>query len=122
MATFPALQANTRSYTPARFASTAIQCLNGNEVNVRHTNSSTGSILRLTFTGITQSTKNSIIAHYSFHARFIPFDLDPITLLGSNISIPLNYQWIYVNAPTFDETPGVITANLELELISPFAS
>lgn len=120
MADFPALNPQVRSFTPAQYASTPIATLDGTELGVRHTNSSTGSILRLTFNGIDQDTKKDIIAHYSFHARFIPFDLTVTTLLGSNITIPTNYQWIYVGPPTFDESPDVISASVELELIPPY--
>lgn len=121
MADFPALNPQIRTYTPAEYPSTHIAPLNSDELGVRHTNSNTNSILRLTFTGITQDTKDDIIAHYSFHARFVSFDLTATTLLGSNITIPSGYQWLYVGPPTVEETPDVITANVELELISPFA-
>jgi hypothetical protein len=120
MATFPALNPQVRSFTPARYASTPIECLDGTELGIRHTNSSTGSILRLTFNGISQDTKKDLIAHYSFHARFVPFDLAALTLLGSDITVPANYQWIYVGPPTFDESPDVISASVELELIPPY--
>lgn len=120
MANFPALNPQVRSFTPAEYPSSHVAALDGTELGVRHTNSSTGSLLRLTFTGITQTIKTDIIAHYSFHARFIAFDLDPLTLLGSNIGIPTNYQWIYVGPPTFEETPDLISANVELELIPPY--
>jgi hypothetical protein len=120
MANFPALNPQVRSFTPAQYASTPIAALSGTEISVRHTNSSTGSILRLTFNGITQDTKYILIAHYSFHARFVPFDLDAATLLGSNITIPTGYQWIYVDSPSFDETPDIITASVNLELIPPY--
>jgi hypothetical protein len=120
MSTFPSLNPQIRSFTPAQYPNTHIGTLNGYELSVRHTNSSTGSILRLTFNGIDQGTKLSLIAHYSFHARFVAFDLSSATLLGSSIAIPVGYQWIYVDSPTFTETPGVITANVELELIPPY--
>ncbi len=120
MATFPALNPQVRSFTPAQYPNTHIDTLDGNEFSVRHTNSSSGSILRLTFSGITQDTKYTLIAHYSFHARFVAFDLSATTLLGSGITVPPNYQWIYVGSPAFEETPDVITANVELELIPPY--
>lgn len=120
MADFPALNPQVRSFTPARYPSTPIECLDGTELGVRHTNSSTGSILRLTFNGISAQTKTDLITHYSFHARFIPFDVTATTLLGSNITVPTNYQWIYVGPPTFDETPDAISASVELELIPPY--
>jgi len=120
MADFPALNPQVRSFTPAQYPNSHIGTLIGDELSVRHTNSSTGSILRLTFNGITQSTKTDLIAHYSFHARFAPFDLTATTLLGSDITIPANYEWIYVGPPEFDETPDTITATVELELIPPY--
>lgn len=120
MADFPALNPQIRTYTPAEYPSTHIAPLDSSELGVRHTNSNTNSVLRLTFTGISQDTKDDIIAHYSFHARFFPFGLTATTLLGSGIIVPSGYQWIYVGPPAFEETPGVITASVELELISPF--
>jgi hypothetical protein len=120
MADFPALNPQIRSFTPAQYPNTHIDTLSGDEISVRHTNSSTGSILSLTFRGITQTIKTTLIAHYSFHARFIPFDLSSTTLLGSGITVPANYQWIYVSSPVFEEIPGVITASVNLELIPPY--
>jgi hypothetical protein len=120
MATFPALNPQVRSFTPAQYPNTHIGTLNGDELSVRHTNSSTGSILRLTFNGIDQDTKLNLVAHYSFHARFVAFDLSATTLLGSGITIPTDYQWIYVSSPVFEETPGVITVSVELEMIPPY--
>jgi hypothetical protein len=120
VAQFPSLNPQLRSFTPAQYPNTHIGTLDGDELSVRHTNSSTGSILRLTFNGIDQNVKLNLIAHYSFHARFVSFDLSSTTLLGSGITIPANYQWIYVAPPAFTETPGVITASVELEMIPPY--
>lgn len=120
MATFPALNPQVRSYSPAEYPNTHIETLDGTEISVRHTDSSTGSILRLTFSGINQTTKTTLIAHYSFHARFVSFDLAALTLQGSGIDLPANYQWIYVGPPSFDESPGIINATVELELIPPY--
>jgi len=119
MADFPALNPQIRTYTPAEYPNTPIAPMDSAEIGVRHTNGKINTILRLAFAGISQDTKDDIIAHYSFHARFASFDLTATTLLGSGITVPAGYQWIYVGPPAFEEVPGVITASVELEMVLP---
>lgn len=120
MATFPALQPQTRTYVPGATPSTAIMMLNGNETNVRHTNGSVGTLLRLTFNALSRTQQESIIAHYNTHNRFIPFDLAAITLIASGLTLPASHLWIYARPPSMTETCSSIDVEVELELIPPY--
>jgi hypothetical protein len=117
MSTFPTLQPSTRTYTPGQHASTPLPVLSGNEISVRHTNGSTGNVLRLTFSPISRTDQFAVLSHYSIHGRFIPFDLPSLVLIASDITIPANYQWIYASSPSIDETCATINVTVELELI-----
>lgn len=119
MTVFPALNPSTRTYTPGQQPSTPLPVLSGNEISVRHTNGSIGNVIRLTFDPVSRDDQFAVISHYSQHGRFIPFDLDQLTLVASNIAIPPNYQWIYANSPTIDETCAIISITVELELLPP---
>lgn len=119
MATFPALQPSTRTYTPGQHPSTPLQVLSGQEVSVRHTNGSIGNIVRLTFSPISRGNQFAIISHYNTHGRFIPFDLAELTLIASDITLPAGYQWIYVGSPSVEQTCSTISIAVELELIPP---
>jgi hypothetical protein len=120
MAIFPSLAPQIRSYTPGSTPNTPIPVLTGDEVSVRHTNGATGNILRLSFTGLTTAQHFAITSHYSLHARFQPFDLDAVTLQGSDLTFPFGYQWIYVASPRTQYAPGVVTVSVDLELIPPY--
>lgn len=120
MATFPALNPNTRTYTPGQSPSTPLPVLSGDEGSVRHTNGSTGNIIRLTFDPVSRADQFAVISHYTQHGRFIPFDLDQLTLVASGITFPANYQWIYAASPTISETCAIISITVELELLPPF--
>jgi len=120
MATFPALNPNTRTYIPGGAAATAITTLDGDELSVRHTNSSVGHILRLGFVGLTAEAYKQITNHYMLHGRFEPFDLSATTLQSSDLVFPANYLWIYTASPETTYEPGVITVSVELELIPPY--
>ena len=120
MAAFPALAPQGRSYTPGSTPSSTIQALTGDETSVRHTNASTGHRLRLTFRGITSAQHYQIVGHYSMHGRFTPFDLPAVVLLGSGLTFPANYAWIYASSPKTAYSPGLIETNVELELVPPY--
>lgn len=117
MATFPALQPQTRTYTPGASPSTTTMVVVGNEAHIRHNNGNLGSTLRLTFNAISRSQQTSIIAHYNTHNRFAPFDLDAITLTAANLTMPANHSWIYAKPPSMAETCSSIDVEVELELI-----
>lgn len=120
MATFPALQPQTRTYTPGASPSSAAVVLTGDETSVRHTNSAIGYILRLTFRGLTAAQHYQIVGHYSAHNRFTSFDLPSTVLLGSGLTFPTTYEWIYVSSPQTTYAPGSIEVTVELELVPPY--
>jgi len=120
MATFPALNPTSRTYIPGQPPATALTTLNGDDLSVRHNNASTGNILRMSFNPIERSDQLAIISHYNIHGRFIPFDLEQLTLVASNISLPANYQWIYAGSPSIEETCSIISITVEIELIPPY--
>jgi len=120
MANFPALNPNTRTFTPGGSPVTPLDALNGDELMVRHANNVIGYRLRLGFTGLTTDQHFSITSHYMLHGRFDPFDLDALTLRGSNLTFPSGYSWIYASPPSTAYSPRVITVNVELELVPPY--
>ena len=120
MATFPALQPQTRTYTPGAMPSTAIRVLTGDETSVRHTNSSFGHSLRFTFRGLTAAQQTSITNHYLTHGRFTAFDLPTSVLAGSGLTFPANYAWIYAVSPQTSYSPGLIETVVQLELVPPY--
>ena len=120
MANFPALAPSVRSYIPGTHPSTQIGVLTGDEVSVRHSNGSTRTIVRLGFNTISRANHYAIVSHYSLHARFIPFSLTATTLVAANLTVPTNYQWIYVGPPEVEETCEIINVTVELELIPPY--
>ena len=120
MATFPALEPNSRTFTPGQFPATAINVYSGDEISVRHTNASTSYFLRLGFNGLTSDQHFEITSHYMGHGRFQPFDLPTSVLLGSNLSFPTGYLWIYAASPSTQYDPGVISVSVELELVPPY--
>lgn len=120
MATFPSLAPQSRSYIPGSNPNSTIQALTGDETSIRHTNAATGHILRLGFRGLTNEEHYEILSHYTMHGRFTPFDLPAIVLLGSGLTFPAGYGWIYVNSPETSYSPGLVETNVELELVPPY--
>lgn len=120
MANFPAINPQSRTFTPGLAPSTPLGALDGDELMVRHANVVNGYTLRLGFTGLTQAQHFEITSHYMLHGRFEPFDLDAITLLGSGLTFPSGYSWIYVKAPDTTYMPDVISVSVELELVAPY--
>lgn len=120
MADFPSLAPQSRAYVPGSTPNTPIQVLTGEESSIRHTNAATGNILRLTFRGLTTDEHYELIGHYTLHGRFTPFDLPAIVLLGSGLTFPANYAWIYVSSPQTNYSPGLIETSVELELVPPY--
>lgn len=120
MATFPALQPQTRTYIPGSSPNSPIMVLTGDETSVRHTNSSFGHTLRFTFRGLTAAQQTSIVNHYLTHGRFTPFDLPTSVLTGSGLTFPATYAWIYASSPQTSYSPGLIETSVELELVPPY--
>jgi hypothetical protein len=120
MATFPALQPATRTYTPGTSASTEFAVLDGYETSVRHSNASVGHILRMTFTRLSGADTFNLVSHYSLHGTFEPFDLSSATLIATNLTFPANYLWRYLSAPTIDQSCDITNATVELQLLPPY--
>lgn len=120
MANFPALNPQSRTFTPGAAPATPLSALDGDELMVRHANVVNGYTLRLGFTGLTQAQHFELASHYMLHGRFDPFDLDAVTLLGSGLTFPSGYSWIYAKAPDTTYTPDVISVSVELELVAPY--
>jgi hypothetical protein len=120
MATFPALQPATRTYTPGTSASTEFAVLDGYETSVRHSNASVGQILRMTFTRLSSADTFSLVSHYSLHGTFEPFDLTSTTLIATNLTFPANYLWRYLSAPVIDQSCDITNATVELQLLPPY--
>lgn len=121
MADFPSLAPQSRTYTPGAVPGSISQVLTGDETSIRHTNASTGHTLRLGYRGLTKEQHYEILSHYTMHGRFTPFDLPAIVLLGSGLTFPAGYGWIYVSSPQTSYSPGLIETNVELELVPPYA-
>jgi hypothetical protein len=119
MSTFPALTPSTRTYTPGSSPNTPLMVLTGNEVSVRHSSSSVGHRLRMSFNLLSRADHFSLISHYALHGRFDAFDLDAATLVASGLTFPTGYQWIYVSPPETEEVCGEIYASVEMELVAP---
>ena len=120
MATFPALQPATRTYTPGTNASSEFAVLDGYEASVRHSNASVGQLLRMSFVALTAAEKFNIISHYALHGTFEPFDLPSSLLSATNVTFPAGYLWRYLGPPQIDETCDVISATVELQLLPPY--
>lgn len=120
MATFPALNPQSRTYTPGEHPNTPISVMTGDEVSVRHTNASVSHRLRLGFVGLTSEQHYSITSHYSLHGRFLSFDIPASITTGSNLTFPQNYVWLYAGPPTTEYAPGIVTVTVELELVPPY--
>lgn len=121
MANFPSISPQSRTYIPGSTPEAINQVLTGDETSIRHTNASTGHTLRLGYRGLTTAQHYQILSHYTMHGRFTPFDLPAIVLLGSGLTFPAGYGWIYVSSPQTSYSPGLIETNVELELVPPYA-
>jgi len=120
MATFPALNPSTRTYTPGTIASVQFAVLDGNESSVRHSNASVGHILRMTFIRLSSADTFSLMSHYSLHGIFQPFDLSATTLTATNLTFPANYLWRYLSSPVIDQSCNITNATVELQLLPPY--
>jgi hypothetical protein len=114
MTTFPALNPNVRTFIPGQKAASPIGTLDGDELNVLHTNASTFYTLRLTFTGLSTTDHFAVVSHYMNHGDFVYFDLPDEILRGSNIQLPTGYLWTYADSPNTEYSPGVVTTTVEL--------
>lgn len=121
MANFPALQPQTRSYTPGSYAVLRASTLSGGDFSVRKTNAVTDSVLSLTFLSSDTAQSSSIFDHYAIQNRFEPFDLPSSITDGGGFSFPGGYQWIYAESPKISFTPGNVKVSVILELVAPYS-
>jgi len=121
MTAFPSLNPQSRSFTPGQYAASQVKTLFGGEVSVRRTNASVSSFLRLSFTSGNTDEQDEIFSHYAIHNRFQAFDVPAVVLLGSELTFPTDYQWIYAGPPEVSYEPGLITVSVELELVPPYS-
>lgn len=124
MATFPALQPSTRTFTPGRHPHSEIPTLSGLQTRVRTSNVLLEQRLRLTFTALTEAEMLSIRTHYlgqqgRFLSFTIPNDLLSGTTTPSNFT-PTGYSWIYADRPQIQDI-GLqrYTVTLELSTVPP---
>lgn len=120
MSDFPSLTPQTRTYTPGSYAAIRTATLSGNQVSVRRNNAAVDHRLSLTFISSTLSDQKSIFDHYAINNRFQAFDLPSSVLLGSSLSFPAGYQWIYAAAPQVTYSPGRVEVSVELQLVAPY--
>jgi len=120
MADFPTLTPETRTFTPGSFAVMRTKTVSGDDFSVRKTNAATDYLLSLTFVSSDATQQNSIFAHYVIQNRFQPFDLPSSITDGGGFTLPAGYQWIYVNAPKVNFTPGSVEVSVDLELVAPY--
>ena len=120
MATFPALEPATRTYTPGTTASTQFAVLNGENSSVRHSNAAVGHVLRLSFDRLTSDERFNLIAHYATHGIFETFDLPDSILTATNLTFPANYLFRYQEPPQVEQSNSETTATVTLELLPPY--
>ena len=121
MTTFPSLNPQSRSFTTGQYPASQVKTLFGDEVSVRRTNASVSSFLRLSFTSGDTDEQDEIFSHYAIHNRFQSFELPAVVLLGSELTFPANYEWIYARPPEVSYAPGLVTVSVELELVPPYS-
>lgn len=121
MATFPSFNPQSRTFTPGQYPASQVKTLFGDEVSVRRTNASIKTFLRLSFVSGDTNQQDEIFLHYGVHNRFQSFDLPSEVLLGSGLTFPTDYQWIYAGQPEVSYEPGLITVSVELELVAPYS-
>lgn len=120
MADFPSYDPQTRTYTPGSFAVFRSKTLSGNQISVRRNNAATGYRLSLSFTSSEVTQQKKIFEHYEIHNRSQSFDLPAKIISNSGFSFPPGYQWIYLEPPKVNFTPGRVTVAVSLELIAPY--
>lgn len=103
MATFPALQPSTRTFTPGRHPHSEIPTLSGLQTRVRTSNVLLDQRLRLTFSALTEAEMLSIRSHYlGQQGRFLSFAIPNDLLSGTTTPssfTPTAYSWVYADRP-----------------------
>lgn len=120
MASFPALNPSSRTFTPGVKAHQTLGAMTGDSVSVINSNSTTGWRLRLGFNALSISEHFEITSHYMLHGRFQPFDLPSIAIEGAGLTFPAGYAWLYVSAPETSFSATSTSVSVELELLPPY--
>lgn len=124
MATFPALQPASRTYTPGFYSHTNVATLSLQPARIRQSNVVINQLLRFTFVALTEAEMLSIYAHYNGQkGQFLSFDLPNAVFTGvqqkAYIS-PAGYSWIYSKSPAVrDIVNNRYTVDVELECVPP---
>lgn len=124
MATFPSLVPATRSYSLGEFPVSIETGFGGGNVRFLHNTNSSGVVLDLTFTALTQENAKLIRDHYRGQdGTHVAFDL-PVSLWqgqssASNI-VSSAVLWRYAQSPTEDHLEiGRITMTIQLISLLP---
>lgn len=120
MADFPALNPSSRIFTPGVKAHQTLGAMTGDSVSVINSNASTGWRLRLSFNALSIAEHFEITSHYMLHGRFEPFALPAIVTVGSDMTFPSGYAWLYVSAPETSYSATSTSVSVELELLPPY--
>ena len=102
MATFPALEPDSRQLGYGDFPQTTFEGVSGVDVRFRHSTDRIGQILTLGYQLLTESEAQQIFDHYETQqGELIEFDLPSAVWLGYS-AVPVSasdYNWRYVAPP-----------------------
>lgn len=119
MATFPALEPNTRSYDFGVFPLTEESSLSAGIVRFRHSTKPQNYQLTLGYSALTDSEASLIRTHYQGQGgSYRSFPLPPIIWKGHTFSgniTPYTMSWRYNQTPEEEHQPrGIVTITVEL--------
>lgn len=109
MTVFPPLIPRSRTFSPGIYPYTATGSWNGQQVRVMTSNAVFGSVVRLSFLGITEAQMLSVYAHYvqqigGFNSFTLPDDVwSGVSSAGDYIDT--GNQWRYLEPPTVEDLP-----------------
>lgn len=124
MATFPALQPASRTYTPGFYSHTSVATLSLQPARIRQSNVVINQLLRFTFVALTEAEMLSIYTHYNGQkGQFLSFDLPDAIFTGVQQKAylsPTGYSWVYRKAPVVrDIVNNRYTVDVEMECVPP---
>lgn len=122
MATFPALEPNSRTYSLGQFPVTVQAGWHGGAVRFRHGSTAAGHSLGLGYEKLTAANASLIRAHYRGQlGGYVPFSLSSAVWTGHSSTtnlVPSSTLWRYAGPP--EETHysgGLVDINLTLESV-----
>lgn len=125
MAVFPSLNpSSSRTFSSGDYPHTVYTGLSGDESRVRHSSVMTGSEVRLSFSGLSESDMLSILSHYQGQVgAYYAFTLPSISFAGmadATVFTLSRYQWRYQAAPVVRDLPcGTHTVDVQLVSVAP---